>query len=375
MSDTARVADDSDRGPAVTAAVPTVGTVLAVVAFVALAVPARSGPSTSEVALPAAAAAALVAVGAFLARRHDLAARRIAAPIATGSSLFAVVLSGYAITQGALGSVTVPGLEWSVSLLFLAFFVAAGAVGIGVADYVGITERGLFDRTKRLLEMTFLGGMGLVGITAAAVLLALPVQLVAGELTEFQWTVVEYLAFAVGLGAVSVGYLAARERELSYIDLERPTLRTVGWIGIGLVLLLGSNMVISWLMTAAGIEGADHTTTQQAAENPELLLVILPAMILVVGPFEELLYRNVIQKSLYETFSRKGAVVVASVVFTLVHVTAYATAGAGQLLASLSILFVLSLILGHIYERTENLLVPALAHGCYNAVIFLPLLV
>lgn len=375
MSDTARVADDSDRGPAVTAAVPTVGTVLAVVAFVALAVPARSGPGTGEVALPTAAAAALVAVGAFLARRHDLAARRIAAPIAAGSSLFAVVLSGYAITQGALGSVTVPGLEWSVSLLFLAFFVAAGAVGIGVADYVGITERGLFNRAKRLLEMTFLGGMGLVGITAAAVLLALPVQLVAGELSEFQWTVVEYLAFAVGLGAVSVGYLAARERELSYIDIERPTLWTVGWIGIGLVLLLGSNMVISWLMTAAGIEGADHTTTQQAAENPELLLVILPAMILVVGPFEELLYRNVIQKSLYETFSRKGAVVVASVVFTLVHVTAYATAGAGQLLASLSILFVLSLILGHIYERTENLLVPALAHGCYNAAIFLPLLV
>ncbi|SIR77808.1 CPBP family intramembrane glutamic endopeptidase [Natronorubrum thiooxidans] len=370
MSDTAR-AVDGDGDPLSSAVVPTVGTVLSVITVAALLVPARHG--VEEPALWIAAAGALLTTGAFLTRRHGILERRVAGPIAAGSSLLVVLLSGYAITQGVLGSIVVPGLEWSVSLLFCAFFVAAGSVGIGVADHAGVSGSGLKRRLGLTGEMLVLAFIGLFAISIAAILLSVPVQLLAGEPTEFQWTVIEYLAFAVGLGAVAAGYLAFRERDLSFLDLERPTLRTVGWVVGGLLLILGANLGISALMTAAGIEASEHTTTQQAAENPDLLLVIIPAMVLFVGPFEELLYRNIIQKSLYERFSRPGAVVVASAVFTLVHISAYATAGAGRILASLSLLFVLSLILGTIYERTENLLVPALVHGCYNAAIFLPM--
>lgn len=371
-SDTPRAVGDVQDRPASTA-VPTVGAALAAVALLAFLTPLYRG--VDEPAVLVGGAAGLVAVGAFLARRRDLLERRVAGSLAAGSSLVVVVLSGYAITQGVLGSILLPGVEWSVSSLFLAFFLAAGSVGVGVAEYAGVSTAGLLHRLIGTLEMVAVAALGLVGISIAMVALSTPVVLVVGELSTFQATVIEYLSFGIGLGGVTVGYLSLREYDRSFIDLEIPTLWTVGWIVLGLILILGANVGISWLMTVADIEGSEHTTTQQVAENPDLLLVIVPAMILLVGPFEELLYRNVIQKALYERFSRYGAVVVASVVFTLVHVSAYATAGADQILASLSLLFVLSVILGVVYERTENLLVPALVHGCYNATVFAVLFV
>lgn len=372
MSDTARAAD-GDGVPFSSTVVPGVGTVLSAVVLAALLIPVRSG--VDALALWAAAAAALVATGAFLARRHGFLERRVAGPIAAGSSLLVVFLSGFVLTQGVLGSVVVPGLEWSVSLLFVAFFTAVTTVGVGVADHAGISGDGLKRRAGVTLEMLILAAIGLVSLAIARLFLELPVMLVVGEPTGFQREVVGYLSYGVGLGAVTVGYLAFRERTLSFIDLERPTLRTVGWIVLGLVLIFGANLGISALMSVAGIEGSEHSTVQEVADNPDVLVVVIPAMVLLVGPFEELLYRNVIQKSLYDRFSRYGAVVVASVVFASVHILAYATAGAGRILASLSLLFVLSLVLGFVYERTENLLVPALVHGCYNAVVFLTLFV
>lgn len=370
MSDTAQVVD-GDGDPGSSAFVPTVGTVLSAITVAALLIPVRFG--ADDPALLVAAAGALLTTGAFVTRRHALLERRVAGSIAAGSSLLVVFLSGYVITQGVLGSVVVPGLDWSISLLFCAFFVAAGSVGIGVAERAGLSSRGLIARLGLTGEILVLAFVGLVGISIAALLLSLPVRLLAGEPTELQLTVVEYLSFAVGLGGVAVGYLAFRGRDLSFIDLKAPTLWTIGWVVGGLLVILGANMGVSALMSAVGIEASEHTTTQRVAENPDLLLIIIPSMVLFVGPFEELLYRNVIQKSLYERFSRPGAVVVGSVVFTLVHISAYATAGAGQILASLSLLFVLALILGTLYERTENLLVPALVHGCYNAAIFIPM--
>lgn len=368
MSDTAR-ATETDDSSASSALVPAVGTVLSVVSAAALAAPVRRG--VDDPGLWLATGLAVVATLAFLARRHELLERRVTAPVAAGASLLVVVLSGYVIATGVLASAVVPGLEWSISLLFLSFFTAAGTVGVGVADYVGVSGLGLLQRTGQTVEMLILAFVSLISLGFVEVFLEAPVVLALGEPTPIQEQVIYYLSFAVAFGAVSVGYLRLRGRDLSFIDLERPSIWTVGWLVGGIVLLLGMNVGYSALMDIAGVEGADHTVFEDIADNPDLLYVIVPASILIVGPFEELLFRNVVQKSMYGRFSRYGAVVVASVVFTAVHIAAYATAGANQILASLSMLFVLSLILGTIYERTENLLVPALIHGCYNATVFL----
>jgi uncharacterized protein len=362
MSETARPADGR---PVDESFVPSLGVVPASVAAAAVFVPVRGGVDDPFVQL--AAALAVLTVVAFLARRHGALAPVPGAALAAGSSLGIVLLTGYALNQGTTGSAPVPGLDGTISLLFLAFAAAAGSIGIAVADYAGVSGRGLVKRSLRFSTMTGLGFAGLVGMTAVSVLLFVLV-LPFGSGSEFELQLLQYLSTALGLGSVSVAYLLFRGYGLSYIDLQRPTLRSVGWTIGGLVMLFGALIAISLVMTVVGVDTAEHGTTQQVEQQPELLVIIVPAMILIVGPFEELLYRNVIQKSLYETFSRHGSVVVTSAIFAGVHVAAYATAGPGQILASLGVLFGLSLVLGFIYERTDDLLVPAVVHGCYNAI-------
>jgi CAAX amino terminal protease family. len=90
----------------------------------------------------------------------------------------------------------------------------------------------------------------------------------------------------------------------------------------------------------------------------------------VIGPGEELLSRNIVQKHLYDGFSRPAAVVVGTAIFAAIHLPAYATGPPPAVFATLLQLFGISLVLGVVYERTENVVVPALVHGTYNAVQF-----
>ncbi|WP_049933846.1 CPBP family intramembrane glutamic endopeptidase [Halarchaeum acidiphilum] len=98
----------------------------------------------------------------------------------------------------------------------------------------------------------------------------------------------------------------------------------------------------------------------------------MPVSLLLVGPGEELLMRNVVQKRLYRAFSRRGAVVVGGLVFALVHLPAYATGGAdaAALAVTLARLCCVSLVLGVVYERTDSVVASALAHGAYDAIQF-----
>ena len=364
MNETAR----ADTGSYASGAAPAIGTGVAAVTVAVMAVPVRRG--VDDPAVLAGTAFALVAVLAFLGSRHVTVDRRIPASIAASSSLAVVILSGYALNQGVSVPAGVPAIDLSISLLLLAFLSAGIATGIGVADYFGIGGRGLKDRSLQTTLLLVVGLAGLFMAQVATIVIALPLFQFVGELSTLQLAAVGQFGMAVGTGAVAVGYLVVRQYEFSYIDLKLPTVRDLLWMAGGLVVLFGTLFAISMLFQSTGVESADHGTTQQAQENPELMLLLVPASILIIGPFEELLYRNVIQKALYETFSRYGAVVVGSVIFAVVHVLAYGTAGTGQVIASLAVIFGLSIVLGAIYERTENLVVPALIHGVYNAILF-----
>lgn len=221
-----------------------------------------------------------------------------------------------------------------------------------------------------MVVLSLLGVTGLFAAELAGVFLALPVMEIAGDLSTTEFLVIAQLGMALGTAIIAGIYLSVTDRGLEFLDLRVPTKWDVIWTVGGLVILFGALMTISLAFQTAGVESADHGTTEQAAENPEILLVLIPASLLVIGPFEELLYRNVIQKALYDTFSRAGAIVAGSVIFAGVHVLAYATAGPGAVIASLGVIFGLSLVLGTLYERTDNLLVPSVVHGVYNAILF-----
>lgn len=139
-------------------------------------------------------------------------------------------------------------------------------------------------------------------------------------------------------------------------------------IGIGGVFgLFGFLIVATQLLTHLGVP----TTTNQIAElgrqSPEVFLLLIPLSYLLIGPGEELLYRGLIQRLFTESFSTHRAIVLASGLFAVVHV--FSLSGAGKL-TYIVIVFGLALILGGIYEYTDNLVVPAFIHGTYNAVQF-----
>ncbi|WP_207591276.1 CPBP family glutamic-type intramembrane protease [Halomontanus rarus] len=364
MGDTVR----PEESPFALEVVPAIGTGLSGIAMAGILVPIQRG--VRDPAIVAAVVLALLATAAFLARRYGILSRSTGGAIAAGASLGVVLLSGYALNQGITGHVALPVGSISLSLVFGTFLAASGAIGMAVADRRGIRGRGVLERTRLTVGLAVVGIVGLFSAYLVVSVLALPMYLVFGGITDLQGTVLSQLATAIGTMLVAVGYLVATDREWSFLDVRVPSLRDVKWIVGGIVVLFGTLFAISVVMSSVGVESSNHSTTELAENNPEVLLVLVPAAILIIGPFEELLYRNVIQKTMYEVFSRSGAVVVGSVVFASVHLMAYDTGTLGGLIASLGVVFGLSLVLGFIYERTDNLVVPALVHGVYNAIVF-----
>jgi membrane protease YdiL (CAAX protease family) len=188
----------------------------------------------------------------------------------------------------------------------------------------------------------------------------------------------------IGLVGTASFYLSTTDKDLDYIKLYKPSLRQVGAGFGGVVVMLVAVVGISMVLQALGQSAAEHGTVEQINDNPSIALYMVPLSILVIGPSEELLFRGVIQTKLRESFSGAGAVGVASVIFSLIHIPAYGSDVIAEIVqrgsvtmenlqslgVTLMVLFVLALILGYAYEKTDNLTVPIITHGFYNAFLF-----
>jgi hypothetical protein len=169
---------------------------------------------------------------------------------------------------------------------------------------------------------------------------------------------------------VALAYLRWRGLPFSYLRVRLPSLRDLGVSVLGLfgafAAVIGANVAITLLELTPAQRG-----DQEILTSPEVAVVAIPLMILIVGPGEELLFRGVIQTTLTEKFSVPAAIVLASLAFAPAHIVAYLGTGqsAAAVALSISVLFLPSLVFGAVYEYTDNLVVPALAHGLYNAIL------
>jgi membrane protease YdiL (CAAX protease family) len=171
----------------------------------------------------------------------------------------------------------------------------------------------------------------------------------------------------VAFGGFALGYLVYTDRGLGFVGARIPTLRDLGWSVGGLVALFAGLIALSVLFSALGVQSATNTVEQLGEQNPTIFLLLVPLSFLFIGPGEELLYRGVVQGRLREAFGPWVAIGVASFIFAVVHV--FSLQGQGKI-AYIAILLVLSPVLGLAYERTDNLVVPSLIHGAFNAVQF-----
>lgn len=172
----------------------------------------------------------------------------------------------------------------------------------------------------------------------------------------------------LGFGSVALAYFWFRDDGFDLLMLSMPDLRDFGWIVAGLVGLFLSLISINIVLITLGIDTADHGLIEMGAENPELLLVMVPFNILLVGPAEELLFRGIIQQLLRNRFGVAAGIGLASIIFAGAHASALIGEG---VLVTLAIYVALSVILGVSYEYSKNLVVPAMIHGLFNSIQFL----
>lgn len=197
--------------------------------------------------------------------------------------------------------------------------------------------------------------------------------LVTGEISRPNAMIMEMFASLCGMTTLAVILVKYTDRGWSYFDLDMPTIAETGLaIGTAIGLLVLSTGV-SKLFELLGVSQSEHALVQLAESGqvePAFFLLFIPLSIFLIGPAEELLFRNIVQKSLYDRFDKQQAAAVAGLLFATIHIPVYLTAGVGSAVASLSNVFLLGTILGLIYAYTDKLAVPAFSHGVYNATLF-----
>jgi len=306
--------------------------------------------------------AALVTLVAFGVRRYGAGDRRwsvVAAVGAAGIALAAAAALIYPVASGMGDQPIGVGIN-------LAFVLGVLDVGVAYADWVGLSRPAFLERSRYGLSAL---GIGLVGLLGGMLFSLFGVSLVA-EQTGLVQRGVGTASFSVGLGVVAVVFLLSTGNDLSYLDVKWPSRRDWLYVIGGIVAMYVILLSLGLLSGSLGIPSAQHGLIEDAKANPELLLAFIPLSWLAIGPGEELLSRNIVQKYLYDAYSRPAAVLVATLVFTIIHLPAYATAGPAAVFSTLVRLFAISLVLGVVYERTRSVVVSALVHGTYDAIQF-----
>jgi len=287
------------------------------------------------------------------------------------------VLSGVAVVAAALAPGNPLGVSrWTAVATGLALVFGLVALADGSRRYAIARLHG-YGRGHLRLGRPF-AVYAAAGLAVLSLLLGQTVSLAAVGLLGVDLPVavllpVLFVVEYIGVAVVAVGFLYVSHRGLDYVDLRRPSTRELGAVAVGLAATLLVWAASATLIEGLGLPSAEHALFDPEEGDPRLLLLLVPLVVLVNGPVEELLYRNVIQKSLAERFSTPAAVAIASAIFALAHVPAYLGAGWVALAVSLALLFALSVVFGAVFVWARSLVVVAAVHGLYNATLLVGL--
>lgn len=243
--------------------------------------------------------------------------------------------------------------------------------------YVSVADgRTITENVVRALAVVA-GAFLFAGVFASlgAALLGVEVPIDAGSTPAGLYAAVNAISF-VGFILAGVAYLQVRDDQ-SLVYLRRPRLSDLGWAVVGVVgILLGSlvmGVVVQVLSSLAetlfgvAVETGQNSIITQGRENPVLFLYMIPVALFFVGPAEELVFRGVVQGLFRRSFGVVPGVVFASLLFGFGHYLAISSGSAWTYILTAS---ALGLVLGAVYEYTESIVVPSLAHGCWNAGLF-----
>lgn len=215
-----------------------------------------------------------------------------------------------------------------------------------------------------------------IGVSVGLMLLGLVFGVIAVNVT-FQFTTfvgiaeTEYGLWVTRYGLqygylmLAVLYIVYRDSTDRFIQIKRPDLEGIAWIVLAPVVLIGLSLVFNPVLTAIGIEMSTGELTADPTRSLSQFVVFFVVAWLVAAPSEELLFRGVIQGRLRETMGPIWGVMVAAIIFALMHVFIGVLDGqqvegvVGWGVETLT----RGLVFGAAYERTENLVIPSVIHA------------
>jgi len=235
---------------------------------------------------------------------------------------------------------------------------------------------GLGDTSTRLRSVTHSLGLIVAAFVVGIVLANLGVVAVAAtgmtfeSLTDLPPAVTAGLQGLQFVGFILVGlwYLRWRDDAGDLFDVDLPSLSDLGWATLGLVVTFGVLYAVSLAISLLGIESASNAAILIGQEQPEFLLYLIGVTILLTAPAEELIFRGLVQGLFRRAYGVVPGLVIASALFGVVHFLALG--GGGSKTVYIVTAGALGLVLGALYEKTQNLVVPMLVHGAFNAIQF-----
>lgn len=170
----------------------------------------------------------------------------------------------------------------------------------------------------------------------------------------------------VGFLAVAAAFVRRRGVD---VPIVRPSGRDLLYVVGGTVAAVAAAAGLSYALVLLDLV-PESVIGEAATADPTFLLALAVLSIVLVAPAEELLFRGAIQGRLRERFGPIPAIAIASLLFGSLHLANY-SGSVLSVVAGALLIAVIGGIFGVIYERSGNLVVPALLHGLYNAVLLL----
>lgn len=174
-------------------------------------------------------------------------------------------------------------------------------------------------------------------------------------------TVAQFVGLVAPLGLFLV---AADDRDL--LSWNVPDRRQTAIAAGAVVALYVGQIVLLAAFSLIDVSPSQNPAVDPTGRDASYFLTMVVVSMLVVGPAEELLVRGGIQGFLKRAWGPWPGIIGASALFGSLH---YIGSGSGAL-AYVAFSFLLGCLLGYLYERTGNLVVPMVAHGGYNAAIY-----
>jgi len=216
-------------------------------------------------------------------------------------------------------------------------------------------------KTALICYVTLFGGILIGSLIVALALLGMKIDYLNSPfpIALISMPVNEAIIFGVTL--LFAGY---KRESLRKLGLKKVNLRILTIVSVAALLLFLLAVAIS--IGEEAVFGPDPMTDllekSMAPRDLFQLVAMIAFSLVLVGPCEELAFRGFVQRGFENSVGRMKGLLIASVLFALLH-------GLNSLYAIIPV-FAISLVLGYLWQRTGgNTTASALTHGMYNSIL------